>query len=121
MRGASIVLAVVFVVAAGVQLNDPDPLRWIVGYLVAAALSVMAAMGRARWQPNALAALAFGLWFLTLAPTLWTAESAAFTSFQMKAERHEEPREAVGLALCTVWCAALAVWAARGRDPSMRE
>ena len=42
-RITSIVMGVLFVLSALVQLNDPDPLRWIVLYVVAAALPFAAA------------------------------------------------------------------------------
>ena len=120
MRAFSGLFTAVFLLAAWVQLNDPDPLLWIVGYLVAAIISGAAAFGRVSVVPATIAAIAFSIWFLSLAPTLFSAEPEAFTSFQMKAATHEEPREAIGLALCAAWCAALAVWAAR-RDPSERD
>jgi hypothetical protein len=116
MRVAAGLLGAVFVLAAALQWNDPDPLRWILAYLVAAALSISAAAGRFLLIPNLLAGVGFGLWFLALAPALPSAETAAFTSFEMRSKSHEEPREAIGLALCAAWSAALAgrAWRSRG-------
>jgi len=116
MRIASGILAVVFVLSAVVQWNDPDPLLWMAGYLVAAMLSGAAAMGRVPFLPNAVAAGLFTLGFLWLAPTLFGAEQEAFTSFRMRAESHEEPREAVGLAIAAGWCATLAIRGWRARE-----
>jgi len=113
MRVASAVFAAVFVVGALVQVNDPDPVLWMLGYVTAAVLSLAAAFGRPHRIANAVAAIAFGLWFLSLASSLAGAPREAFTSFQMQAEVHEEPREAVGLLLLAGWSAALAVWATR--------
>ncbi|MBW2425918.1 MAG: hypothetical protein JRG86_16845 [Deltaproteobacteria bacterium] len=113
MKLAALVFAFVFLIAAAVQWNDPDPLLWILGYLLAAGLSAFAAAGRVAVLPSAGAAAIFALWFLSLAPSLFAAERAAFTSFQMQASSHEEPREAVGLLLAAGWCGALACWARR--------
>ena len=113
MRVLSFVLAAVFLVGAIVQWNDPDPLAWIVGYLVGAALSFHAARGGRAFAPNVAAALVFGLWFASLAATIPDAPDEAFTSFQMQSSSHEEPREAVGLLLLAVWCGVLALQARR--------
>jgi len=112
MRIASGVFTAVFLLSAAVQWNDPDPLPWIAGYLLAAGLSLAAALGRMWFLPSALAAGVFALWFLSLAGTLPGAPLEAFTSFRMRAAGHEAPREAIGLLLCTLWTAFLA---ARGR------
>ena len=113
MRVAAGVFAGLFLVGAIVQWNDPDPLLWIVAYAVAAGLSLAACLGRPSRVACAVAALVFGLWFLRLAPSLRGAPEAAFRSFQMQAGSHEEPREAVGLALLSGWNLALAVWSGR--------
>jgi hypothetical protein len=100
----------IFVLAAAVQWNDPDPISWIIGYLSAAILSAVAASGRAWTRANVGAAVILGLWFATLAPSLMHTEPAAFESFKMSEAQHEEPREAVGLGLAAGWCAALALY-----------
>lgn len=113
MRIASAVFAAVFLLASVVQWNDPDPILWIAGYLLAATLSLAAAFDRVPFGPNALAAIGFTIWFVSLASSLSDAPREAFTSFEMQTHSHEEPREAIGLALCAGWCAALAVWGRR--------
>ena len=117
MRIASAVFAAVFLLSAAVQWNDPDPLVWIAGYLIAAGLSLAACFGRIPVLPNAVAAIAFGLAFLSLAGTIPGAPNEAFTSFEMRAPEHEEPREAVGLLICAAWTGFLAV---RGSRRSQR-
>ena len=116
MRAASVGMACVFAVGAFVQLNDPDPWLWILAYSVAAAMSLAAALGVRPVAVNAGLALVFALWFASLAPTLVGAPQAAFSSFEMQAAAHEEPREAVGLLLLAVWSAGLAAWGARARS-----
>ncbi len=98
-----------FLIGAGVQWNDPDPLAWVVAYLVGAGLSFHAGSGGRAFAANAIAALAFGVWFATLAATIPGAPEEAFTSFEMRERSHEEPREAVGLLLLAGWSAVLAV------------
>ena len=120
MRIASGIFAGLFLLSAAVQWNDPDPLVWITGYLVAAGLSLAACLGRTPVLPNALAAIGFGVWFLSLVGTIPGAPSEAFTSFAMRDASHEEPREAVGLLICTVWTGLLAVHAARRRAGGVR-
>lgn len=110
--------AALFVFAAAVQWNDPDSALWILGYLAVASLSVAAFVGRRLLVPNALVAVLFTLWFATLAPTLKGAPEEAFTSFEMKAAPHEEPREAGGLGLAAAWCWALTVWSRRAATPA---
>ncbi len=118
MRIASAVFCAVFLLAVAVQWNDPDPLAWMLGYGLAAALSLAAWFGRMPVLPNALAAAGFAVWFLALAGSLPSAPTEAFTSFEMQAAAHEEPREAVGLLLCSGWTAFLALRGARRRPPS---
>ncbi len=113
MRVASAVFCAVFLLSAAVQWNDPDPLVWIAGYLLAAGLSLAACFGRIPFVVNAVAATGFALWCLSLAGTIPGAPSEAFTSFEMQARAHEEPREAVGLAICALWTGFLAVTARR--------
>ena len=102
-RIAAGVMCAVFVASTAVQWNDPDPLAWIGLYGLAALLAAAAAAGRVPLVPNAAAFVLFvGLTALWL-PSLESARPEAFTSFQMKESRDEEPRETIGLALCAVW------------------
>ncbi|MEZ4292051.1 MAG: transmembrane 220 family protein [Myxococcota bacterium] len=123
MRWISGVFLVVFLVAAAVQTNDPDPTPWIAAYLVAACVAASGLLARARCVPCLFAALGFGLAFARFAPTLAGAPAAAFASFEMQATEHEEPREAMGLALAATYCLGLGLYARRraGRDPVDRE
>ena len=98
-----------FLLGAAVQWNDPDPAAWIVAYLLGAALSLHAAIGGRAFCANATAAIVFAGWFASLAATIPEAPEEAFTSFQMRATSHEEPREAIGLLLLAGWTAVLAV------------
>lgn len=115
MRWLDGIFALLFLLAVAVQWNDPDPALWMVGYGVAAGLSLAGYFGRFPVFPNLLAGLGFALWFLSLAGSLAGAPVAAFTSFEMRAASHEEPREAVGLLLAAGWTFALALRGLRRR------
>ena len=117
-RIACFIVSGVFLLGAVVQSNDPDPVLWILGYLVGAALSLHAGFGHRAFLPNMVAALVFGVWGATLVTTLLEAPVDAFTSFRMESDSHEEPREAVGLVLRSGWCAFLSL---RARPESERE
>jgi len=107
MRIVAGMFCALFVLAAALQLNDPDPVSWSLAYLLAAVLSLGTALGRSWTLANLAAAILFGAWFSFLAPSLIEAESAAFRSFEMTEARHEAPREAVGLALAACWCGTM--------------
>ena len=120
MRIGSTLMSVLFALGAAVQWNDPDPLLWIAAYLVGMGLSVLGALGRPHGLASLLAALVLGVSFLVISPSLLGAPEEAFTSVKMQAVDHEEPREAVGLALLSGWSFALAYWAA-GRARASRD
>ena len=114
MRFVCLVAAGVFVLGAFVQWNDPDPVPWIAAYLVGAASATHAARGGHAFLPNLIAALVFAAWASSLVATVPDAPSEAFTSVQMRARGHEEPREAVGLVLLAASCGLMAWRARRG-------
>jgi hypothetical protein len=116
MRIFASLFAFLFLVGAIVQWNDPDPYLWIAAYVVASSLSVAALLGHVVILPNAVAAIVFGVWFVSIAASLLGAPSEAFTSFKMQAASHEEPREAVGLVLLSGWSATLAIKGVRVKE-----
>ncbi|HEX8693799.1 MAG TPA: transmembrane 220 family protein [Longimicrobium sp.] len=104
-------MAALFVFAAAVQYNDPDPLRWMALYLAAAAACGLAAAGRLpRWLPAAvgLAALA---WAAALAPGVWgrVRPGDLFAEWEMANTAVEEARETGGLLIVAAWMLVLAV------------
>lgn len=101
-----VLMALVFALAAKVQLNDPDPLPWFVVYTMAAIACLLSATGiswRFRaWAVVALFAMALGLatgCFSIAISTLLAKETLA------DALQFEEVREAGGLALVLLWAA----------------
>lgn len=112
LRAASVVMGVLFSLSALVQLNDPDPIRWIAVYGVAAALSFAASRRTLpAFLPAAHAVVALG-WALVLLPSaLETSFGKMFGTVRMMSPEVEEGRETLGLAIVGIWMVALA-WAA---------
>ena len=110
------VMAVIFVLSAALQWNDPDPVPWIAFYGFAA-LTAFAALVQARVLPVlevSLAVLALGVG-LAFAPALGSARIEAVTSIQMKSAEDEEVRELGGSAIVLGFAAGLLI---RGARPS---
>ena len=105
--------ALLFLFAAVVQYNDPDPLRWIAIYGAACLASIRAAAGRPfhRAVVAGIAAVAF-IWSVAI---MFQGQGGSayrhmFDAWEMTAPRVEEAREAVGLLIVAAWMTALAVW-----------
>ena len=111
----SVLFALLFALAALLQLNDPDPAIWVTAYASAAGLAAAAALGRARFWPSALLAAGFAIGSLGILPSLLDAEREAFTSFRMQSPSHEQSREAAGILLCAAYASWLAIRCRAGR------
>ena len=103
--GANLGFAVLFAVAAALQYNDPDPLRWIALYAGAAGATVAALHARGGWRAAlVVAALAAG-W----AAVLWADVAGGVEATDLwrkmseKGGKVEEYREAGGLTLVAAW------------------
>jgi len=104
-------MAALFVFAAAVQYNDPDPLRWMAIYLAAAAACVLAVLRRLpRWLP-AMVGLAALVWAATLSPHVLgrVGMGEMVQAWEMKDVRVEEGREMYGLLIVVGWMAVLAL------------
>jgi hypothetical protein len=110
-------MALLFAFGAIVQLNDPDPIRWVVMYVAALAVSVTAAIRGT--VPLALPA-AVGL--VALAWALFIAAGGPgpaeylqmFQEWEMRSPQVEEAREASGLVIILGWMAAVAIFRPKG-------
>ena len=111
-RGANAFFGGVFVIMAGLQLNDPDPVRWIVLYVAAAAACFLA---RRNWLAPAIVGAAGLVWFVVLLPgTLPEFRlSNLLESMQAETPVIEASRELLGLAIVAGWMVVLTVAARR--------
>ena len=108
MKYLSIFFALMFMAFAAVQVNDPDPVVWILIYGVMAVVSVMAIFEYYnRWLMIGLTAL-FVLYMIILFPGVveWFQQDDKSVLFDevMKMEYPyiEESREFLGLLICLV-------------------
>lgn len=109
-RVAGVLMILLFLAAAAVQYNDPDPAIWILVYLAAAVDTALVLARRLVWQAPLALAVATLVWALTLVP----AAHGQGWSFD-----GEETRELGGLVIISLWSAVLAV-AARRTGPKGR-
>jgi hypothetical protein len=102
---ANVVFAVLFVISAGLQYNDPDPIRWAALYGGAAVATIAALHVRGAW----IAALAIAVLAAVWGATLWhsVAGHVQFSDFWRKMSEKggkvEEMREAGGLSIVATW------------------
>ena len=111
-------MGALFVFAAAVQYNDPDPLAWAALYLAAAGVSFAALWLPAAWKMPATVAVVATVWAATLAPAAARASFPdLFQSWEMMSSEMEEGREFLGLLLVA---ASSAYLANRGRKARQR-
>lgn len=102
-------LAVLFGLAAALQYNDPDPLRWVAIYAAAAAACLLSLREAApRWLRWGIGLVALG-WAATLLPSVLRGSQFAglFSSVRMMSPEVEEARELGGLLLTALSMAIL--------------
>ncbi len=114
-RLAGLVAAVLFAYATVVQVNDPDPVQWMVLYGATSVFSALSALGR----PPRLAMLTLALSAAALSAYSATLPSAGnpmagFPSWEPLQE--ETVRETLGLALVALWMGVLWAWSGARRD-----
>lgn len=88
MRILPILFALLFATMAGLQLNDPDPVIWVMAYGSVAALWALAAFGR--WMPKAtlLLLMVLTVWMVSFIPDFvdWLGMGMPSLVGSMKAE-----------------------------------
>lgn len=106
MKAVNLLLAVMFLVFAFLQLNDPDPLIWILVYGSMAVVCVMAAFRNyKRWFMVALLVIFIAYSFVFLGGVMeWFRQpdrSVLFNDIaKMEHPYIEESREFLGLMIC---------------------
>lgn len=106
-RVADGIFVLLFAFSIVVQVNDPDPLRWIAMYGAAGIASLLSSS--AHWLfPVAIGTVALA-WAATLAPNVigQVPFLEMFEEFEMKNIGVEESREMYGLLLIAGWMAVL--------------
>lgn len=113
-RALAGVIAALLAFAAALNVNDPDPVRWVAIYGVACVVSVVVAvMGTV---PAVVAvvvggvALAWALVWAMRGPNL-EAYAHMFDEWEMKSAAVEEARETCGLLIVAGWMATLVIHA----------
>jgi hypothetical protein len=102
---ANVLFVVLFLISAGLQYNDPDPIRWAVLYTGAAAATVAALHLRGGWIAAFVVVVIAAVW----AATLWYSVaghvqlSDFWRKMSEKGGKVEEMREAGGLSIVAAW------------------
>lgn len=103
-------MVVLFLIAAGLQFNDPDPVPWITIYFLAMCACIAWETG---WLnslaavPLMVTAIGWGAWILANMK-LEVPVARALTDWRMHSGGSEEIREALGLAIVALWMLVLA-------------
>lgn len=109
MRLTASAFAALFLFAALLQYNDPDPVAWVAIYLAACMACLVTVLRRTDWALSAaVAAVALG-WALTLLPEAARVPlTQLFAAWEMADQRIEIAREMYGLLIIFAVCAFLA-------------
>jgi hypothetical protein len=108
MKVANLILAVMFLAFAFVQVNDPDPLLWILIYGAMAVVCVLAAFDYSSRIAMVILLVGFLAYSILLLPGLreWLAQDDKSVLFDDIAKMQhlyiEEAREFLGLIICIV-------------------
>lgn len=119
VKALNIAFSLAFVLAAVVQYNDPDPIRWMAVYLGAASSAVAFHLGRLDWRVSAALGVLAVIWASTLVPTVIAHPPPmgdVFGDVKMYAPGVEEAREMGGLLLVTIWMGVIAALTWRRRS-----
>ncbi len=103
-----LLLALMFLAFAALQINDPDPILWIIIYLAMTALCALAAFGKYYRVPMMALALGYLIYMIVLFPgvTDWFHSPDLSLLFddiaKMQYPYIEESREFLGLLICEI-------------------
>ena len=105
MRFVLVFLGIIYILFALVQINDPDPILWILIYLIPASISFYLL----KWRINPFLLLGLGIIYFIGAIYLfppsvseWISVEEEAKSLGMMMPGIEEGREAAGLFLCSL-------------------
>ena len=100
MRFVLYLLIGVYLMSAAVQYNDPDPLVWIVSYLIPACLCYYRILKYGNSVQYFMIGLLYMLWAINQFPPQW--EGLMIDNLSMKTINVELGRESLGLAMCGI-------------------
>ena len=100
MRFVLYFLVAIYILSAAVQYNDPDPLVWIVSYLIPAFLCYYRILQRGNAVQYFTIGLLYMLWAINQFPPQW--EGLMMENLSMKTINVELGRESLGLAMCGI-------------------
>ncbi|MDX2033179.1 MAG: transmembrane 220 family protein [Blastocatellia bacterium] len=111
MKILNAIMVAAFLFSVIVQINDPDPVAWMLIYGLAGAACGLALARRGGWLVPAAVGAAALTWAMTLAPAVLgkVRFGELFEAFEMKDARVEVGREFGGLMIIAVWMAVLVV------------
>ncbi len=93
-------LIMIFILSAAVQYNDPDPIVWILSYLIPAFLCFYRSKGKGDSVLYFCIGLVYMLWAINQFPPQW--EGLMFENLSMKTINVELGRESLGLGICSI-------------------
>ena len=104
MKYIALIFTIIFLLFAGLQYNDPDPMLWIPLYLVAVYANFRTFQGKANAEMLlVLIVLSFaGGMNSWNTMTVWEGFFTEGAGISMKSNNQELAREACGLWICTV-------------------
>ena len=111
VRVLNAALAVLFLVAAVVQYNDPDPWRWVAIYLAGVVVCVLHGRHQQAWIGALVVAAVALFWSSALLPGVVgrISTSELFQPMEPGGGPIEEGREAGGLLIIVAWMVFLVV------------
>ena len=119
MKILNALLALIFLVFAALQYNDPDPVRWMAAYGAVCILCALAAFGRHFRYVDLGLAVVLAIWMLTMLPGVadWVGQGMPSIAGAMHAETPyiEVMREFLGLLIAVG--ALLHLWRLARRLP----
>ena len=121
MKILYLVLTLMFLVFAGLQLNDPDPIHWTLCYLAIAVSCGLAAFGKyPKWWLWGVTVI-IGIWMFVASQAFVRWVQGDFPNITEKMEDSrpiiEETREFGGLVIAFVVMLSIALRGARQRPP----
>ena len=100
----------IFVLAAIVQYNDPQPLRWMLMYGAAALVCILYALKKLHWVTASTIVFISGVWTLLKIPQLTVyGFQHMFDDVYMIQTGVEAAREFLGLIIIFIWATTLGI------------